>query len=385
MFEFRSQKSGFYFYDPVLRREVFAPNTILFLLGYSRSFGDIKVSDKLFIPFYTLDTDGNPIALTNQSFQLKVQDYLTSLDKVEFTESGLVFELYGLTEVLEQIGFYTYYKSSLPVNSRLDRVPHIPLFTKRSQDYKRIKDILTLKRYWCLDEDKQIPDSANPLVDPDTREEEYPLYTVYNTSYKGDRAEALDLYKSFGSYNYLTKHLYQEIEKPVKEYADYCSWFIWDSLSLPTLYQFSQGFLYGMSQQGWGLMPYSVRPSEYAVGYKYIQMADEAFFWFQNTPFDNTGTNDIYNIDPALFRIDTYPVTLSRRVLSSSIDQDYYYNPLTGLYSTDGTTWITLEALEQWAFENNGALPVNAYTTSLYRANISLGLPLSEGNWNIGD
>ena len=148
MFEFRCTESGLYFYDPVLRREVFASNTILFLLGYSRSFGDIKVSDKLFIPFYMPGTDGLPIALTNQEFQLKAQEYLTNLESVTSTDSGIVFELYGLTEVLEKIGFYTYYKASSDVTSYLDRVPHIPLFTKRSQDYKRIKDILTLERYW---------------------------------------------------------------------------------------------------------------------------------------------------------------------------------------------------------------------------------------------
>ena len=87
-----------------------------------------------------------------------------------------------------------------------------------------------------------------------------------------------------------------------------------------------------MSQLGWGTVPYSMRPTEYNPYFKYITLVDEAFFWFQNTPFDLIGSNELLNVDPTLFRIDTYSPVSSKRALSSSIDQSYQYNPLTNKY-----------------------------------------------------
>lgn len=390
MLEYRCTSDGFWFYDPVLGTDIFASNTLLFLLGYSRVFGDIKVSDKLFIPHYITNSDGIPIALTNRDFLLSARSYLTDLATVETTDAGDLFELNGLSLVLEGIGYLNYYKSSSSFKKELDRVPHVPLFTKRSQDYKRIKDILTTKTYWNTEdkwdnEEEKEEYYQKPKAGLGDKENNIdPYYTVYNMDYKGDRAEALDLYKSFGSLNYILNTLYPNVEKPVKKYADYCSWFIWDSLAFTQLYQFSLGVLYGMSQLGWGIVPYSMRPTEYNPYFKYITLVDEAFFWFQNTPFDLIGSNELLNIDPALFRIDTYPVISSRRVLSSSIDQSYQYDPVTNKYSVDGgNTWITLEELEQWALDNNGALPVNGYTNALplYRGSSVLNIPLSDGVW----
>ena len=129
-------------------------------------------------------------------------------------------------------------------------------------------------------------------------------YSIYNTQYKGNRGEFLDLYHSFGSM-YFMDTLYPSELKPVSEYPDMCSWFIWDSLSFTSLYQFSLGVLYGMSQLGWGLSPFLMRPKEYNPYFKYYQLVDEAFFWYQNTPVELTGRNELYSIDPNIFRIDT--------------------------------------------------------------------------------
>lgn len=387
MLEYRCTSEGIWFYDPTLGTDIFAPNTLLFLLGYARVFGDIKVSDKLFIPHYVLALDGKPVALTNRDFLLAARSYLSNLSKVETTDNGDLFELYGLSLVLEGIGYLNYYKCSTQYQASLDRVPHVPLFTKRSQDYKRIKDILTTKKYWNT-EDKYSKDELKdeyydkPLAGlGDKKNKIGPYYSLYNMNYKGDRAEAIDLYKSFGSYNYIHNVLYPTEDKPVKKYDDYCSWFIWDSLAFTQLYQFSAGVLYGMSQLGWGLVPYTMRPTEYNPYFKYVKLVDEAFFWFQNTPYNLTGFNDLLNIDAQLFRIDTYPTTSSNRILSSTVDQDYLYDPSTDRYSIDnGNTWITREEFEQWAFENGGALPVTSYT-QLWQGEHPFTEPLSDWEW----
>lgn len=310
MLEYRCTPDGLWFYDPVLGTDIFAPNTLLFLIGYSRVFGDIKVSDKLFIPSYVLRDDGKTVALTNKPFLLAARAYLTELASVEVTDTGDLFELNGLPLVLEGIGYLNYYKCSTKYQEKLNRVPHVPLFTKRSQDYKRIKDVLTIKDFWCTDDDS-MPDSG---LDG--------LYTVYNKQYKGDRAEAIDLYQSFGSSQYINNILYRTEEKPVGQYSDSCSWFIWDSLAFTQLYQFSLGVLYGMSQLGWGLTPYTMRPTEYNPYFKYLKLVDEAFFWFQNTPYELIGSNALFNIDPSLFRVDTYPVTGLRVGITTHVDSD---------------------------------------------------------------
>ena len=388
MFEFRCTDEGLLYYDPILRKQSFASNTLLFLIGYARAFGDTQVSDKLFIPHYIVDSESNLIALPNQSFFLNVRQYLNTLDSVESLDTGDMFNLYGLTLVLEQIGFYNSYKSTTPYNAKLNRVPHVPLFTKRSQDYKRIRDILTIKDYWNTEDKWKTNEAKEKYYQKPTAgctgPDEYPLYTIFNTTYKGNQGDALDLYKSFGSDNFLKEWLYPTEGKPVSEYNDYCSWFIWDSLAFTQLYQFSLGVLYGMSNSGWATLPFTMRPSEYCNYYKYIQMVDEAFFWFQNTPFDKVGTNELFNLNAYLFRTDTYPVIRENRVLSSSIDQNYLYDPATNKYSLDnGETWITLEEIQEWAFLNNQALPVNGYSSSipLYRGNELLELPLSDEQW----
>lgn len=371
MLEYRCTSNGIWFYDPILGTDIFASNTLLFLIGYARVFGDIKVSDKLFIPNSILASDGKPVALTNRAFLLSAREYLTNLSKVEVTDTGDLFELYGLPTVLEGLGYLNYYKCSTPYQANLDRVPHVPLLTKRSQDYKRIKDILTIKKYWNLkdEQDQEPKDGLNEL------------YSVYNTHYKGNQAESIDLYKSFGSYNYLHNELYPNELKPVGKYKDYCSWFIWDSLAFTQLYQFSLGVLYGMSHLGWGLVPYTMRPTEYNPYFKYVKLVDEAFFWFQNTPYDLTGFNDLLNIDAQLFRIDTYPTTSSNRILSSTVDQDYLYDSSNDRYSIDnGNTWITREEFGQWASENGGALPVTSYT-QLWQGEQPFTEPLSDWEW----
>ena len=311
MYEFRCTDNGLFYYDPIIREERFASNTLLFLVGYCRAFGDIYVSDKLFIPNTVLLPDGKPQQLVNYDFQFATRSYLSNLSKVDSIDLGDRFELYGLTIVLEKIGFFNYYFSSNHSFSTLNRVPHIPLFTKRSQDYKRIYDILTQKEYWGTGS----PSKGNPdILDGENKNnrvslsDTYPKYSVFNTSYKGYRAEALDLYNSFGSLNYMEKMYPTEI-KPIQKYDDMCSWFVWDSLSFTTLYQFSLGALYGMSQLGYGVLPFSTRPTLYANGFKYRDYIDEAFFWFQNTPLDLIGTNDLFYIGADLFRIDTYPVS----------------------------------------------------------------------------
>ena len=391
MYEFRCTENGFYYYDPIIREERFASNTLLFLLGYCRTFGDIYVSDKLFIPSTILDPDGKPQELVNFDFQFAARSYLTNLAKVDTLDIGDRFELYGLTLALEKIGFMNYYKSSNSNYSSLNRVPHIPLFTKRSQDYKRIYDILTQKEYWG-DGD---PSKGNPDISKQEKtnnrikqEELYPKYSVFNTSYKGEMAEALDLYNSFGSLNYINK-LYPLDLKPIQEYDDMCSWFVWDSLSFTTLYQFSLGALYGMSQLGYGSLPFNARPTLYAPGFKYLQYIDEAFFWFQNTPLDLVGLNDLFYLDTRIFRIDTYTededtVYETNRILSSSVDQNYIYDTMEDCYSVDGgDTWMTLQEFSHWASEHDGAYPVTDDTSSipLYRGSLGLSLPLSDWEW----
>ena len=133
MYEFRCVPEGIFYYDPVLRTDMFAPNTLLFLIGYSRVFGDIHVSDKLYLPHVILDANGNTVALPNYTFSLSARAYLTQFSSVEVLDTGDLFELYGLPLVLEQIGFFNFYKSTNGYNTHLNRVPHVPLFTKRSQ------------------------------------------------------------------------------------------------------------------------------------------------------------------------------------------------------------------------------------------------------------
>ena len=215
MLEYRCTQDGFYYYDTVVREERFAPNTLLFLLGYARTFGDIYVSDKLFLPNTLIDPTGSLLHLTNFDFQNAARAYLSHLDKVEVLDTGDRFELYGLPLVLEQIGFFNYYQGTTST-SIFTRVPHIPLFTKRSQDYKRIYDILTQSVYWG----EGSPSKGNPdltqskITSRIKQETTYPKYTVYNTSYQGNRAEALELYSSFGSLNYLS-YLYPDELKRV--------------------------------------------------------------------------------------------------------------------------------------------------------------------------
>lgn len=386
MLEFRCTEEGFHYYDPILHAYIDVPNTLLFIIGYARVFGDSNVSDKLYIPNSILDSEGNVVVLSNQKFLLSIREYLSNIGKVECLDTGDLFELQGLSFALEQIGFFNFYKSSTEYNASLNRVPHVPLFIKRSQDYKRIYDILTLKNYWntenkwSTEEEKEAyygKPSAGNYSESDV------FYSIYNPKYKGDRAEFLDLYKSFGSYNYLYKTLYPTEQKPVTSYADYCSWFIWESFSLTSLYQFSLGVLYGMSQLGWGLSPFMMRPTEYAPSFKYVQLVDEAFFWFQNTPFNQVGENALFNITPQIFRIDTYQSSdiTTGRVLSSSVDQDYLFNTMAKLYSVDnGNTWLTKEEFEQWASLHNNALPVTSYI-SLYRGEDLITLPLSDWEW----
>ena len=184
--------------------------------------------------------------------------------------------------------------------------------------------------------------------------------------------------------------LYPSLIKSVNQYDDMCSWFIWDSLSVTTLYHFSLGALYGMSQLGYGILPYTSRPTIYAKGFKYLQYIDEAFFWFQNTPLDLIFPNDVFYVDARLFRINTYDdgngdsssTVETNRILSSSIDQDYLYNSIDDVYSVDnGETWITLQEFSQWAYEHDGAYPVTSYTSSLYRGSKSIELPLSDWEW----
>lgn len=377
MFEYRCTEKGFYYFDPILRKEVFVDNTLLFLIGYARVFGDTVVSDKLYIPHFILDSEGKRIALTNLPLLLKIREYLANIAPVQSTDNGDLFELYGLPQALEQIGFYNFCQSGNKTNAKLNRVPHVPLFTKRSQDFIRIKEILTQKEYWAIKEEYQNPDEANPLVSSG----DYPLYTVFNPEYKGNQAEFLDLYKSFGSLNYITNSLYPDPLKPVQVNNDLCSWFIWDSLAFTQLYQFSAGVLYGLSQLGWALMPYTNRPSEYYTYFKYYQLIDEAYFWFQNTPFDKVGENAIYNIDPSLFRIDTYQPFTVGRILSSSVDQEYLYNENTQLYSVDnGVTWMTLFEFHDWAIEHDNAYPVTS-SIELWLGEESTIYPLSDWTW----
>lgn len=369
MYEFRCTEEGLYYYDPILRREMFASNTLLFLIGYSRIFGDTKVSDKLFLPNVLLDYKGDLVHLTNISFLNQARTYLSELGKVESLDSGDVFDLYGLPMVLESLGFYNFYSSSSSYQSSLDRVPHVPLFTKRSQDYIRINDILKRKKYWNTPENRQInigiPFSKKDIsfISPKDTVGKYPLYAVYNTEFKDDQAESLDLYNSFGSFNYM-ESCYSGVDLNVLDYDDYCSYFIWNSLSLTTLYQFSLGVLYGLFVMGWGYLPFSVRPTEYYAYYKYIKYADEAFFWFQNTPLDKTGKNKILNINADLFRIDTHPNIEYYKVLSPSVmDTTLWYNLDTGLCSIDkGNTWVTKDEFNIWLLEHDEALPVTSDT-----------------------
>ena len=388
MFEFRCTEDGFYYYDPIIREERFASNTLLFLLGYCRTFGDIYVSDKLFIPNTVLNPDGIPVELVNFDFQFAARSYLSSLARVDSTDIGDKFELYGLTLALEKIGFFSFYQSSNSSYSKLNRVPHIPLFTKRSQDYKRIYDILTENEYWGEGD----PIKGNPDVskyDKNTnnrikQEELYPKYSVYNTEYKGNRAESLELYDSFGSINYMER-MYPTELKPVQKYDDMCSWLVWDSLSFTTLYQFSLGALYGMSQLGYGALPYNARPTLYAKGFKYLQYIDEAFFWFQNTPLDLLGSNELFYIDARLFRIDTYEEEQEQvstgRVLSPSVDQEYLYDSVSNTYSLDnGSTWISLSEFSQWAQEHDGAYPVTD-NIMLYLGSTGTQYPMTDWEW----
>lgn len=294
MYEFRCNINGFVYYDPVVCSEQVVDNTLLFLLGYARVMGDITVSDKLLIPHYIFDSEGHKVLLPNREFYLNAREYLNTLSRIEVLDNGDLFELYGLTEVLESIGFYTKYVAGSDLNKKYNRVPHLPLFTKRSQDYKRIKDILTRKEFWNTDE--------NPMPSAGLEEK----YTIYNENYKGDRGEYLDLYRSFGSLDYL-KTIYPDRENlPVNDYPDYCSWFIWDSLNLTSLYQISCGVLYGMMQLGWGMLPYIERPKKYFPYFPYIQLVDEAHFWFINTPKGLQGTNKLMNVDSSIFYYDTY-------------------------------------------------------------------------------
>lgn len=373
MYEFRCTENGIYYFDPVIRGERFASNTLLFLIGYVRTFGDNYVSDKLFIPHTIIDPDGKPVALANYDFLLSARSYLTTLDKVETNDVGDIFELYGLTLVLEQIGFLNYYSSTNSNFSSYNRVPHIPLFTKRSQDYTRVYNILTRKEYWG--------ESRNPEKGRAGYSQQ-PLYSLYNKEYHNNRAEYLDLYNSFGSIGYMTNVLYPTELKGVVEYNDMCSWFIWDSLSFTTLYQFSLGALYGMSQLGYGMLPYTNRPTYYAKDFKYLTYIDEAFFWFQNTPFNLMGTNNLFNVDAQLFRIDTYDNKITNRILSSSVDQNYINDLNTNTYSVnDGYSWMSLNDFSKWAREHDNAYPVTDYTTLLYRGDIELNLPLSDWEW----
>ena len=345
MYEFRASLDGLVYYDPVQRKRKSVPNTILFLMGYSAVFGDDVVSDHLFLRNSVLDSDGRLVALTNQDFLNSAYSYLTDFDVVESRETGFTFPLYGLTLVLSPIGLKYFYKSTSTYVSYLDRVPHVPLITKRSQDYRRVYEILTQKKY-------------NPLG--------------------GDSAEALDLYHSFGSLDAL-KVLYEGTDIGIKEYPDYCSWFVWSSLSLTSLYQFSLGVLYGMSVLGYGLLPFQMRPTRYAQDFKYLTLVDEAYFWFVNTPLEVVGKNDLLNMMPNLYR--TTREVSSLRLLSSTLDQSILEDIRNHTYSVDrGVTWITKNELHVWAIEHGDALPVTGYA-SLYQGNASINLPLSDWEW----
>ena len=293
MYEYRCSEYGMIYYDPVVCAEQKVTNTLLFLIGYARVFGDTKVSDKLYIPHAIFDSEGNLIALPNRTFHLNARNYLNSLSRVEVLDNGDLFELYGLTEILESIGFYNDYVSSSEYNKNHNRVPHVPMFTHRSQDYKRISDILTQEVYWNKEEH---PSPSDGLQEK---------YGIYNTSYLGYRGESIDPYISFGSREYMDTLYPNPDNLPVNEYKDYCSKFIWDSLAFTSLYQFSSGVLYGMSQVGWGMLPYMQRPKYYAPYFRYIKYIDEAHFWFINTPLALRGYNQLINIDSAMFYYNT--------------------------------------------------------------------------------
>lgn len=363
MYEFRASLDGLVYYDPVQRKRKSVPNTILFLMGYSAVFGDDVVSDHLFLRNSVLDSDGRLVALTNQDFLSSAYSYLTDFDVVESRETGFTFPLYGLTLVLSPVGLKYFYKSTSTYVSYLDRVPHVPLITKRSQDYRRVYEILTQKKYWSDDPD---PDKGAKA-----------LYSVFNPL-GGDSAEALDLYHSFGSLDAL-KVLYEGTGIGIKEYPDYCSWFVWSSLSLTSLYQFSLGVLYGMSVLGYGLLPFQMRPTRYAQDFKYLTLVDEAYFWFVNTPLEVVGKNDLLNMMPNLYR--TTREVSSLRLLSSTLDQSILEDTRNHTYSVDrGVTWITKNELHVWAIEHGDALPVTGYA-SLYQGNTSINLPLSDWEW----
>lgn len=363
MYEFRCTKEGFYYYDPIQRREKFIDNTLIFLVGYSSVFGDNRVSDKLVLLESILSSEGSVVLLTNRSFIKRAESYLIELDRVEQLLSSKVFDLYGLTQVLESIGFYTYYKSSSPYNASLNRVPHVPLFTTRSQDYNRIRLILTDSRYWS--------EEATPEKGVNE------LYSIFNRDYKGNRAEALDLYGTFGSLSVMNS-LYPE-EVTVENTKDLSTYFIWKSLAFSTLYQFSLGVLYGLTTLGYGIAPFLMPPKDYLLGFKFQTLVEEAYFWFINTPEECLVDNSLFTVDRSVFVSDRETVE-TLLVLTPENSIIVYYNRLSEEFSIDDQeTWISREEFNSWLLENE-ALPVTGYT-DLYRGSSRFREPLS--NWSI--
>lgn len=287
MSQFICKKDGFIYYDPILSTWVSIDNNLLFIIGYSRSLCDSRPSNRLTIPSFFV-RNSVPIRYVEDDVRRKIKEYLSMYYSLNHSDSGYYIETFGLSNVLDSIGLVHFYET----NTKSYR-PHVPLFLKRSCDYNLISLILNNKEYYS--------DIETPYDGLNCK------YTVINKNNSGYKY--IDPYKSFGSETFIKYVLYNDTSI-LKNIESQSSYFIWNLFAFDQLYHFSLGVLYGLVQLGYGILPFTSKPSSFLPSdTENIYLYDEAHFWFHNADISEDCVNGIFELDRQQYKYDTFPIT----------------------------------------------------------------------------
>lgn len=280
---------GFVYYDKYLRVPRSATYSDLFLLFFSRAFGDLGVSDTLVIPRSLRTSTGERVEYPNSTLLQKIYNYLQKDFEISVTEDFYTVDIGYLRNYLVTLGF-SYGSQSV--------LPEIKL-NEFVSDY--------------------MPQSG------------------------------------------ISVHAYYE------RYYDNAS-----------MYQMALGFLYGLSQLGYGDRPFSNLDNPAEVDWyqgNYRDLLISCRTWFAAIPLytkelgsnsfcPNSGTDK--------------PQPSKHTVLSPTHRLVVLYDSGKNLYSLDsGKSWISATEFTSWC-KDNAASIVTSYIGEYYLGDRVIELPLSD-------
>lgn len=179
------------YYDYLLGRYNSVDLNMLFLIGYSAGLRHSHVSDHIWIPDTMLDSEGNEMIIDKSMFR-KAHQYLDDKWRIDLIPDGLVFDIWALRFILDDLGFSS------------GKAGRIPMFMRSSDfDPVDLKDIVSF---------------TPPERLPDETDSEYALRT--------ERAY-VEWVAMQGNVNYTAR------------------------------YQLAEGLLYGLSNSGYGTLPWT--------------------------------------------------------------------------------------------------------------------------------